>query len=665
MMTTQLRWLALVLLLGARLTYGQDNALSFDGSDDRVTGPLPSIFTNIAANDLTVEAWVKLDSRTTFQRVLFAQFNTDNYVTLALDAGGTLIAYVKRNGVPFSQSVTSQPLTPGQWTHVAMSWRASSNTIQLYINGVPRTMTTQGSSSDGVNNTLAIGARTDGEQPLHGTVDEVKIWSGVRSTAQIFADQSTAGDPEDPALVAYYSFDQGVANGLNPTVTSLANQADPTQSGTLAGFALSGSSSNWVPGRAVTALPTRPGNALSFDGSNDRVAGALPAVFGNIAANDLTVEAWVMPASTAAFQRVVFAQLNASNFVTLTLGAGGNVYGYVRRGATTFSLVTSTPISTNQWTHLALTWQPAISSLQLYVNGTTVPTGFGGSSSSGTDNLLVIGARTDGAQPYNGVVDEVKIWSVARSQAQVGLDAASEADPTDPALAAYFDFNQGVANGTNTTVTTLANRVNPSQRKSLVNFALSGTTSNWVPGRVAGPLPVQLTAFTASATNGKVQLRWATAQEQNCERFVLSQSSDGHTFRPLGTVGGAGTTSRPSHYSYTDPEPHPGLNYYRLEQVDSDGKISQLGVRVVQVGPATEQAAAYPNPTTDWLYLPTLPAGLEEIRLTDLHGRLCQAIRLSESQTAPALNLAGLPAGTYLLTLRGPGQTLTQKVTKY
>jgi hypothetical protein len=49
-------------------------------------------------------------------------------------------------------------------------------------------------------------------------------------------------------------------------------------------------------------------------------------------------------------------------------------------------------------------------------------------------------------------------------------------------LAAYYNFNQGVANGTNTGLTTLNGSTTPPYNGTLYNFALTGTTSNWVDG---------------------------------------------------------------------------------------------------------------------------------------------------------------------------------------
>jgi hypothetical protein len=88
----------------------------------------------------------------------------------------------------------------------------------------------------------------DGVNPFEGDIDEVRIWSAALSDATIaaHANQEICGNPT--TLKAYYTFNQGNANGSNTSNTTLADQAG-TNTGTLTNFSLSGSSSNWTVGR--------------------------------------------------------------------------------------------------------------------------------------------------------------------------------------------------------------------------------------------------------------------------------------------------------------------------------------------------------------------------------------------------------------------------------
>ncbi|HRZ41905.1 MAG TPA: T9SS type A sorting domain-containing protein [Bacteroidales bacterium] len=218
-----------------------------------------------------------------------------------------------------------------------------------------------------------------------------------------------------------------------------------------------------------------PGNSLHFDGTNDYVTASLPSVFVSPASNDFTVEAWIKPQGSA-FARVLFAQASTTSFFSLTLSASRQVYFYMNN---TVGLVSSTSLTLGQWSHVACTWKASTSEAKIYINGALQTATSGGSSSIGTSNIMAIGSRTDGNQYFNGELDELRIWNVARNQCEITLSMNAEYTVAQTNLVACYKFNQGVAGGTNTTVTTL-NDLTTSYNGTLINFALSGTSSNWL-----------------------------------------------------------------------------------------------------------------------------------------------------------------------------------------
>lgn len=103
---------------------------------------------------------------------------------------------------------------------------------------------------------------------------------------------------------------------------------------------------------------------------------------------------------------------------------------------------------------------------------------------------------------------------------------------------------------------------------------------------VLAPLPVSLTSFTAKNNEYSIALNWVTASEQNNSYFEISRSGDGKIFTSLGIVKGGGTTTEKQVYSYKDLYPLSGINYYRLTQVDFDGR-QNLHHEIVSVKTAT------------------------------------------------------------------------------
>lgn len=87
------------------------------------------------------------------------------------------------------------------------------------------------------------------------------------------------------------------------------------------------------------------------------------------------------------------------------------------------------------------------------------------------------------------------------------------------------------------------------------------------------PLPVELISFTGVHFNGVNKLEWVTVSEINNNYFEIQKSADGINFNVIKVVGGAGNSNSEIHYFSYDYEPANPLTYYRLRQVDFDGKI--------------------------------------------------------------------------------------------
>lgn len=233
-----------------------------------------------------------------------------------------------------------------------------------------------------------------------------------------------------------------------------------------------------------------PGNSLHFDGTNDYITTSLPAVFSNLVTNDFTVETWIKPQGSA-FSRVLFVQSGTTNFFSLTLSASRQVYFYLNNSV---GLVTGTSLTLGQWAHVACTWKASTSEAKIYINGILQSTTSGGSSSTGTSNLMAIGSRTDGSQYFNGELDELRIWNVVRNQCAIVLAMNSEYTVAQPNLVAYYKFNQGVAGGANTSVNTLTD-FTASYNGTLNNFTLTGSASNWLTSSAVINLVNQSTSF--------------------------------------------------------------------------------------------------------------------------------------------------------------------------
>jgi hypothetical protein len=96
-------------------------------------------------------------------------------------------------------------------------------------------------------------------------------------------------------------------------------------------------------------------------------------------------------------------------------------------------------------------------------------------------------------------------------------------------------------------------------------------------------LPIELLFFNAEQTDDGVLCSWVTSTEINNDYFVVERSYDGKQYMELGRVKGAGNSSTTLNYSFLDRTVCQGLSYYRLKQVDYDGKTTYYNDRVVAV----------------------------------------------------------------------------------
>lgn len=116
-------------------------------------------------------------------------------------------------------------------------------------------------------------------------------------------------------------------------------------------------------------------------------------------------------------------------------------------------------------------------------------------------------------------------------------------------------------------------------------------------------LPIELTKFTSELVHKNVHLSWSTASETNNAHFLVERGADGRVFAEIGRVAGAGTVRETREYAFIDERPLPGANFYRLRQVDFDGRFSFSPVRRVVVGQAAGAFLLYPSPASDFLQI--------------------------------------------------------------
>ncbi len=182
-----------------------------------------------------------------------------------------------------------------------------------------------------------------------------------------------------------------------------------------------------------------------------------------------------------------------------------------------------------------------------------------------------------------------------------------------------------------------------------MNFStLSGTVGTGPFHSSLFVIPVELTSFDAKAANNTVKLNWLTASERNNAYFNVERSANGRDWSTVGQVKGNGTTAKPTNYAFADETPLATVNYYRLKQVDVEGKSSYSATVSVNFKGNGKQLSVFPNPANDRLNLVSDRFDTEGVvEIYDLSGRLVQSVQ----NTATQLDISRLNAGLYQLRL--------------
>ena len=192
-------------------------------------------------------------------------------------------------------------------------------------------------------------------------------------------------------------------------------------------------------------------------------------------------------------------------------------------------------------------------------------------------------------------------------------------------------------------------------------------------------LPVTWSGFTATKINQSVRLDWSTSSESNNEHFIIERATRINTpiishgkcagvdcddngeetsydFRDIGKVNGAGNSDIDQYYTFADPSPSYGQNFYRLRQVDFDGKSNVSSIVTVYFEPKEdlEILNLYPNPASDFLNIEWTSA-TNEARIIYIYDLKGSTVFKMQSNSLAGLHKdqlqLDLPRGIYTLRI--------------
>lgn len=160
------------------------------------------------------------------------------------------------------------------------------------------------------------------------------------------------------------------------------------------------------------------------------------------------------------------------------------------------------------------------------------------------------------------------------------------------------------------------------------------------------PLPIELIEFDLKQINKKVNLQWATITETNNRYFTIERSQDGLVWESLMNVAGAENSSTMKEYSASDENPHEGISYYRLKQVDINGMYSYGPIKDIVFEKKENAILVYPNPAREQVFI-SVPLENTDITTTVYSSTGKLLLQLNSNKNEQQLDLKGLTPGTY------------------
>ncbi|MDA0973462.1 MAG: peptide-N-glycosidase F-related protein [Bacteroidetes bacterium] len=263
-------------------------------------------------------------------------------------------------------------------------------------------------------------------------------------------------------------------------------------------------------------------NSLLFDGLNDKVSVASDPVFN--LTNGFTLEAWIYADvwKPNVWQGTIIAKdLDPQTGFVLRTGANGTLSFTVGTGST-WNEVTSGPVmSSDTWYHVAAVLDGGQS--KIYINGSLVGSSSCPAAASSNTNILIGESSGFAGRVFEGRIDEVRIWNIARTMEQISADLAVDLATDTPGLIAYFKLDE-------TSGTTAENFIDPGVTDgTLINFGASPWQSGYtIPGldlkieAILSPDPL-----TLSQGVGQVKARFLNNGLDPISSFQVAYSFNG------------------------------------------------------------------------------------------------------------------------------------------
>jgi hypothetical protein len=199
-------------------------------------------------------------------------------------------------------------------------------------------------------------------------------------------------------------------------------------------------------------------------------------------------------------------------------------------------------------------------------------------------------------------------------------------------------------------------------------IGLSGF-SRWTAAPKDAPLPVELTSFDVKCNSSISTLVWSTASEINNDYFDVEKSDDGFVWYSIAQITGAGNSNKVLTYSFDDKQVSKSKSYYRLKQVDFDGKFEYSPIIYNTCFENNQvEVIVYPNPFEEKINISIGNWTSTSIKceVIDMLGQVVLTLEFDNSNGSifETINTQSLKSGLYFIKFYDNDAIITKKIEK-
>ena len=350
--------------------------------------------------------------------------------------------------------VLSEASTGGSWSSSNTSVATIGSTgIVTGVAGGTAVITYSGAAGTGISGNFVTLTVTVSVAPIITTGSNVVICSGVSTTLSATGGSTYSWSPStglscatcnstiaNPTATTIYTVTG--SNGVCSSMAVVTVDVSPTPNPII----IAGGATTFCSGGSVALSTNGAGDALNFDGYSQFIAINNTSSIVNLSISGYTLEAWVYYGGSPNVNSIIRKSGDYNLYISNNM-LGAEVWPSGAGVSASFlKTLGSVIIPANTWTHVAATWDGT--SCILYVNGVADGSASTTPNLASVDEPMSIGYSSTFGQPYQGTLDEVRIWNTARSAGQISGNMNMGVNTFSSGLVAYYTFDEGTGSTT-------------------------------------------------------------------------------------------------------------------------------------------------------------------------------------------------------------------------